>query len=107
MKSTELLKQLLRRTSLSEKPLMVSACAYPRDKMFRLPESSTSLRDSYFQFVLNYTFPDNGQRLSGVYFQRWELPPVGDADKHLTAMSIYPSDIITQRILGLNKKHGE
>jgi hypothetical protein len=104
MKSAELLKHISRRMSLVEKPLIVSACAYPRDKMFRLPESVTSLRDSYFQFVLNYTFPDTGQHLGGVYFQRWELPPVGNADKHLTPMSIYPTDTITQRILGLDKK---
>ena len=101
MKSTDLLQQIARRISLSEKLLMVSACAYPRDNMFRLPESATSLRDSYFQFVLNFTFPSSGKHLSGVYFQHWELPPVSDDDKHLTSMSIYPTDTVTQRVLGL------
>lgn len=104
MKSADLFQQIARRMSLSEKPLMVSACAYPRDKMFRLPESATSLRDSYFQFVLNFTFPSSGKRLCGVHFQRWELPPVGDDDKHLTSMSIYPTDTVTQRVLGLGRE---
>ena len=101
MKTVDLLQQIARRMSLSEKLLMVSACAYPRDNMFRLPESSTSLRDSYFQFVLNFTCPSSGKRLSGVHFQCWELPPVGDDDKLPTTMSIYPTDTVTQRVLGL------
>lgn len=99
LQSQQLIDKLMMRMQTTVKPIVVSECAYPRDKMFRLPMSSTSSRDSYFSFVINYKHPVFGRSLGGVFFQQWELPPTEDNEKHLTAFSLYPSDLSTLELI--------
>lgn len=100
LKTEQLIQTLARRMHSHAKPILISACSYPRDKMFRLPESSTSLRDSYFSFVMNFVLPNQGIAIAGVYFQSWEMPPAEvDDDSHLTTYSIYPSDSTTRQVI--------
>lgn len=99
VKSTEILESIERRMSLKPKPLIVSSCAYPRDKMFRLPESYTSLRDSYFLFLINYKSTISQFQLGGMYFDKWESLPNGETTTQQSPLSIYPTDSLTQKIL--------
>ena len=99
MKSNELFQQLARRMSLVEKPILVVSCSYPRDKMFKLPGSSTSLRDSYFNFIINSKLPYINTPLAGVFFQKWELMPTEETQIHCTEISIFPTDTITRDVL--------
>ena len=99
MKSNELFQKIFRRSSLVEKPILVSECSYPRDKMFKFPGSPTSLRDSFFSFVINYTCPNTGKRFSGVYFTQWEPLPNESNQQQITPMAIYATDSLTQNIL--------
>ena len=99
LKSDQLVLTLTQRMRTNTKPIVVSACSYPRDKMFRLPGSLTSLRDSYFDFVMNYSLPNQGGHFNGVFFQKWELLPTRDDESYLTSWSIYPDDTTTQQIL--------
>lgn len=99
LQSQQLIDKLMMRMQTTVKPIVVSECAYPRDKMFCLPMSSTSSRDSYFSFVINYKHPIFERSLSGVFFQQWELPPTEDNEKHLTSFSLYPGDLSTQELI--------
>jgi hypothetical protein len=106
LKTDELLQALVQRMRLQVKPIVVAACSYPRDKGFRLPESATVMRDSYFQFVLQYPqHPNAGHALGGAYFQEWQpLPQEGADDAHLTTFSIYPNDTTTQQLVNKYSK---
>lgn len=106
LKTDELLQTLVQRMRLQVKPIVVAACSYPRDKGFRLPESATVMRDSYFQFVLQYPqHPNAGHALGGAYFQEWQpLPQEGADDAHLTTFSIYPNDTTTQQLVNKYSK---
>lgn len=99
LKSTELLETIERRMALTPKPLVISSCAYPRDKMFRLPESYTSLRDSYFSFVINYKSTHSQFQLSGIYFDKWESVVNDNTSSQPTPLSIYATDTLTKKIL--------
>ena len=99
LQSQQLIDKFMMRMQTTVKPIVISECSYPRDKMFRLPMSSTSSRDSYFNFVINYKHPVFGRSLGGVFFQQWELPPTEDKEKHVTSFSIYPSDLSTQDLI--------
>lgn len=99
LKTDQLMQAIAHRMYPSIKPIVVSECSYPRDKMFRLPESQTSSRDSYFSFVMNYALPNEERKINGVYFNIWELHPEEDNDSHLSTYSIYPSDSTTQQII--------
>lgn len=106
LKTDELLQALVQRMRLQVKPIVVAACSYPRDKGFRLPDSDTVMRDSYFQFVLQYPqHPNAGHALGGTYFQEWQpLPQEGADDAHLTTFSIYPNDTTTQQLVNKYSK---
>ena len=106
LKTDELLQALVQRMRLQVKPIVVAACSYPRDKGFRLPESATVMRDSYFQFVLQYPqHPNAGHALGGAYFHEWQpLPQEGADDAHLTTFSIYPNDTTTQQLVNKYSK---
>ena len=101
VKTEEMTHTLVQRMRLHSKPIVVASCSYPRDKGFRLPESSTSLRDSYFHFVLHYTLANHDAPLfGGIYFQEWKaLPIAGDDDSRPTSFSIYPNDTTTQQLV--------
>ena len=99
MKSGDLFQKIERRMSIAEKPILVSSCSYPRDKMFRLPHSSTSLRDSYFNFVMNYQSPTKRIKIGGVFFEKWESIPTEGNEDYCTPMSIFASDTLTQNVL--------
>lgn len=99
LQSQQLIDKFMKRMQTTVKPIVVSECSYPRDKMFRLPMSSTSTRDSYFGFVINYKHPVYGRSLGSVFFQQWELLPTEDTEKHVTSFSLYPSDLSTQELI--------
>ncbi len=99
MKSSKLLQHVSQRMAVVQKPIVISKCSYPRDKMFRLPESSTSLRDSYFDFIINFTFPNSNMQLGGFFFNKWEELPREEEEVLKTPMSMYYTDSLTQQVL--------
>lgn len=98
-----LLTPLQRLAQRYEKPLVVNALAYPRDKGFVLPSSATQCRDAYFAFVLSQSAPRAFPALSVVYLDHWAThtetvapkAPAGETFPPRRTYAIYATDSTT------------
>ena len=94
----------LYRTS-NNKPLVVTSCTYPRDKMFRYEGSSTMNRDAFFAAVLS-KMKGEAPQIAACFFSYWtEVATISDdTPRKRASYSIYASDESTKQIILSNTK---
>lgn len=109
LQTSILLNELGREAHLLNKPLMVTSCAYPRNKMFRYEGSETYNREAYFATVMSFMNQqtDANAQIAACFFTQWQLNDANitnsDPQPHAT-YSIYPSDTNFLKVNAENNK---
>ena len=85
---------------MNNKPLVVTSCTYPRDKMFRFEGTNTYNRDSYFAAVLSFLSGES-PLISACFFSFWSSTTeiTDDTSKIRATYSIYANDASTKEII--------
>ncbi len=95
--------ELYRRASFNGKPLVVTACCYPRDKMFRREGTPTYNRDSYFSAVFSLMKSDSGAAptLAASFLSDWavEAEITDSTARSVATTTIYATDSTTMQII--------
>ena len=107
LQTTSYVNELQRTASFNNKPLVVTSCSYPRDKMFRYEGSTTLNRNAYFSTVLYMTKKQDNDApyIAGCFFTQWAMPSeiTDDTPKNTATQSIYATDSATISLLQKNK----
>lgn len=105
-KTNTYVAELYRTASFNNKPLVVTACSYPRDKMFRYEDSPTLNRNSYLSAVFSKMKPngDATPTLAACFLSQWAEPAeINDSTQRNIAVStIYASDTTTIKLIQTN-----
>ena len=105
-KTNTYITELYRTASFNGKPLVVTACSYPRDKMFRYENSPTLNRNSYLSAVFS-KMKSTGEAppaLAACFLSQWAEPTeINDSTQRNIAVSaIYASDTTTIKLIQTN-----
>jgi hypothetical protein len=97
LKTTMLLNELGRMAKQLNKPMVVTSCAYPRNKMFRFEGSETNNREAYFATVQSFMNQqsDSDVKIAACFFSQWRLNDsamTNEMPQPDASYSIYPSD---------------
>jgi hypothetical protein len=107
LQTTSYVNELQRTASFNNKPLVITSCSYPRDKMFRYEGSTTLNRNAYFSTVLYMTKQQGNESpsIAGCFFTQWAMPSeiTDDTPKNTATQSIYATDSATISLLQKNK----
>lgn len=73
IQATEYLAQHLRMAERMDKPLVIDAFSYPRDRFFFSPSQATNCRNDFYTFVLTQLTKNAREKgaLAGCYFWAW------------------------------------
>ena len=97
LNTTMLLNELGRMAKQLNKPMVVTSCAYPRNKMFRFEGSDTNNREAYFATVQSFMNQQSDSEviLAACFFSQWRLNDsemTNEMPQPNASYSIYPSD---------------